>query len=124
MKLTTDEIALLRAIVRWRREMAIEYVAPGQLLGEYRDSHGVRVLWDHVPEPEVGFTRNARTQPIRWVAVDTLAETVDVLVAFGFLPSRFSSAYRDGWDARDGLGDRDSGWTDEDRPELAPAIPQ
>ncbi len=97
-KLTADEVALLRAIVRWRREMGIEYSYAGAC---YRDDYGVTVMWDYSAGPEIGYVRK-RGDRITWIAVGTLTEAVDILVSFGLLPVRFSSAYREGWDANSG----------------------
>jgi hypothetical protein len=109
-RLTTDEIALMRAIVMWRREP--EYPpAPWPRVDFYErqyhtgmGDHG-RSVWFRIPAVDdpadaygvVDFA-NARFDPPRSVEVHSLAEAVDVLVAFDFLPARFSSAYRKGWD--------------------------
>jgi hypothetical protein len=116
-RMTDAEVAVMRAIVRWRREMGIEYDHDG---AAYVDPHGPRVTWDYSNGPEIGYTRSPR-KSFQWIAVSTVAEAVDILVALGFLPARFSSAYReglrDGYDRgyADGEGGESSsgGWGDE-----------
>jgi hypothetical protein len=103
MKLTPDEIHLLRRIARWRREMGIRYDAamPGYALSCYYDHNGTAVTWDEdeladAAGWQLGMARNLADAPYHWVEVDSVTEAVDILAAKGLLPSRFSSAYRDG----------------------------
>jgi hypothetical protein len=43
------------------------------------------------------------SKELQRLPVTTVTEAVDVLVALGFLPARFSSAYRSGWDKANGF---------------------
>jgi hypothetical protein len=92
---TPEDIALLRAIVKWRKADGVEYIAA---MAEYRRTRGYAVTWDYTNGSEIGFTRITGS-PIRWFAVRSVTEAIDLIVTFGFLPARFSSAYRRGWDA-------------------------
>lgn len=95
--MTADEVALMRALVVWRR-------ANGVTFNFYRarwsapDGRSVTMnpaeagdIWG-----EVGVSAGA-LDPHRWLKVADLSEAVDVLVAVGYLPAKFSSAYRLGW---------------------------
>jgi len=128
--LTASDFALVRAIVTWRREHAHSSMYPraefstnrpwGHFLSwtesypvPIRDRRevAVEVAYQGSADPEdhprqllLSLTR--RHPDSRWsVAVEptSVTEAVDALVAFGFLPVRFSSAYRAGWDI--GCGD-------------------
>lgn len=114
-QLTVDEIHLLRTIARWRRATGVSYFQwrPGKGFGvmtEWKMWHGdvrkrrqINVTYE--PDTESGPASLAATrdyygsEDFKDLSVTTVAEAVDVLVALGFLPPRFSSAYRAGWDA-------------------------
>lgn len=106
-RLTVNEIALLREIARWRRNHGVNFfqwrpsVGFGAFTEWYRyddrkrrtvsyEPDGARVLVDH------DYYGNSE---LRELPVRTVAEAVDCLVALGFLPRRFSSAYGQGWHA-------------------------
>ena len=98
--MTVAEIALMREIVRWRKNHDIDFVR--------RAVYGAPYWKDYRTGREVWFQRN-QEHPMSLVAdraawpatapADSLAQAVDLLVAYGYLPQRFSSAYRAGWDA-------------------------
>lgn len=93
-KLTTGEIALLREVFRWARNRGIQRNT--WTGGVWRtDVHGKRVAID---DGLVGWAPDRWTD-YHWLAVDSIAQAVDVLVAVDYLPQRFSSAYAAGWDA-------------------------
>jgi hypothetical protein len=98
MKLTPDEIHLLREIARWRREMGISYLR-WRAFGRYvewftvKGKPGVGVEMN-ADEPEFGF--GTYGEIYTWLDTRDVTEAVDILAAKGLLPSRFSSAYRDG----------------------------
>jgi len=98
--LTTDEIALLRSLVEWRRANGWElerddftYISPDRKT-EFWPGWG-KELGDRMfiayPQPDPGQPRE-RVIPQCF----SLREAVDVLVAFGLLPPEFSSAFAAG----------------------------
>lgn len=92
-KLTTDEIALLREVFRWARNHDVTRTA-------WRDAwrQGLNGKMACRDENVIGWAPDLYTD-YHWLAVDTITQAVDVLVAVGYLPQRFSSAYRSGWNA-------------------------
>jgi hypothetical protein len=100
-RMTVEDIALMREIVRWRRANGINYVPDWS---RYRAStrDGSSVAWTtlDIPrdDPMVGVTHDYLA-PYEWHRVHSFREAVDLIVALGFLPQRFSSAYRAGWHA-------------------------
>lgn len=121
MPLTTDEIALLREVSRWRRNHKVSYFQwrPGKGFGVMTEWK----LWTDDPEaalgrrqtnvayepdrahrddpqPRIVVTRNYYGgEEFRELPTRSVAETIDMLAALGYLPQRFSSAYRAGWHA-------------------------
>jgi len=110
------DVALLRQIVAWRKAAGYDLDFSN---ARYRVPGGPWIGWERHdvtghPEPiELGLHSGVRGDGIRRVRVIDLTEAVDVAVAFGYLPPRFSSAYRAGWNAqhesrriacRDGIG--------------------
>lgn len=98
-RMALAEIALMRAIVHWRRANDIEYVP---LFSRYCGEDNRTVAWTALGAqlaPRVGVTPNYHRALLVWYPVTTVTETVDMLVALGYLPARFSTAYRAGWDA-------------------------
>lgn len=114
------DVALMRAIVMWRREGShigtprAEFSTNrgwGGLLS-WREGYPVEPKNRRVVAVEIAFHGDeAHPRQLRLcvsrpkMIADTitieprsLTEGVDLLVAFGFLPARFSSAYRAGWD--------------------------
>lgn len=127
--LTTDEIALLREVARWRRNHKVSYFQwrPGKGFGVMtewklwaddddanwsgrgpRGRRQANVTYEpdrsgaDEPQPRVVVTKDYYGgENLRELPTCTVAETVDCLVALGYLPQRFSSAYRAGWHAAD-----------------------
>lgn len=101
-RMTVDEVALLREIVRWRRGRKAEYE---HAWGSLRMPDGRSITWNtysalHWPRTgEIGVCADRRRRPLSWHEVHSVTEAVDVIVALGYLPPRFSSAYRAGWEA-------------------------
>lgn len=100
-RMTADEVALLKEVVRWRRNHGVDYDFRG---AAYKMADGRRIAWNtvsalHWPRAgEVGVYPCAR-RPLDWHQVESVTQAIDVLVALGYLPLRFSSAYRAGWEA-------------------------
>lgn len=109
-RMSVDEIALMREIVRWRRgrTLAKPYAARAEF---YRNRwHALGGDWAEVAYeiPEVDEYNDAyavlyysrgRYSSYATIEVRTVTQAVDLLVALGFLPLRFSSGYRAGWHA-------------------------
>lgn len=101
--MTPAERQLLRGVFRWGRAAGWRPTWP-QIWA--LDGVTVDFVRSYVRRPSVGVWR--RHDPgvegvRRWangnVQVVSVAEAVDLLVTLGILPSRFSTAYRAGWDA-------------------------
>ena len=95
--LTTAEIRLYREIVWWCRNHGVT-----------RRHHSWGFMWREIGggrrvafDKRGGVIATAKTldDSYRWHEITTLTQAVDVLVAYGYLPPRFSSAYGAGWDA-------------------------
>lgn len=105
-RMTTDEIALMRAIITWRKAHGIEFVRR-QVMGTYWvDVFGrtgakqrcVAIELRHSPSAPMGVCAGLYDS-YTWLGAETFTQAVDVLVAYGYLPQRFSSAYGAGWHA-------------------------
>jgi hypothetical protein len=107
-----QDVHLLREIARWRRNHDVTYFQwrPGVGFGVftewYRYVNGNRRTVSYEPESDIGGAARLLAtvdyyggRELQRLPVRTVTEAVDVLVALGFLPARFSSAYRSGWDA-------------------------
>jgi hypothetical protein len=95
-RMTVEDIALMREIVRWRRGSGAERASTHYV---YRDSDHAQVTWQtgaRGAQPEIAFSRDFR--PYEWHTVHSFREAVDLIVALGYLPQRFSSAYREGYE--------------------------
>lgn len=124
--LTLDEIALLREIARWRRNHKVSYFQwrPGKGFGVMTEwklwvdepklyegkSHlgkrQINVTYEPdrsgtgEPQPRVVVTKDYYgSENFRELPTSTVTETIDCLAALGYLPARFSSAYRAGWES-------------------------
>jgi len=103
--LTVNEIALMRAVVQYRRELAPHFPRADFYRRKW-DMPNFRSVYFDMPAVDdwadayavLGF-RSGRWEPSREMEVRTVTEAVDLAVVFGYLPARFSSAYRAGWDA-------------------------
>jgi hypothetical protein len=106
-----QDVHLLREIAKWRRGHDVNYFQwrPGVGFGVftewYRYVGGKRNTVSYEPERSSSWPRLLATvdyygsQELKELPVATVTEAVDVLVALGFLPARFSSAYLRGWNA-------------------------
>lgn len=106
-RMTVAEIRLLRAIAQWRRAERVDFFLwsgaggvkhgylswDGPMPGEWRGS----VTFSRDEPGRIGVTRDYRRQSYQWHEVASVGEAVDLLVALGYLPARFSSAYSAGW---------------------------
>jgi hypothetical protein len=112
--LTVDEIALLREVARWRRANGVSYFQwrPGCRIGVftewYRYDGRKRETLSYEPGsesrcPQVVVTHAYYGGEDKVLPVETVTQAIDVLVALGYLPQRFSSAYRAGWNASGSL---------------------
>jgi hypothetical protein len=102
VRMTVEEIGLMREIVRWRRNHDIDRVRVRKLGWDYWVRYGFNGKTREEVWPEFARGTMALTggpDDPRSVPVASLTQAVDVLVACGFLPARFSSAYRQGWNA-------------------------
>jgi hypothetical protein len=129
-KLTLPEIALMHEVVRWRRDNDVTFYlhaagtgfAGAYGFGEWqRRSDGKKALvaFERERPDSLSFAFDSGYQAI---GVETVIQAVDILVAVGILPARFSSAYRAGWDARNEATDADGALDLITWPELAPAV--
>jgi uncharacterized protein (DUF2236 family) len=105
VRMTVQDIALVREIVRWRRNQGVEFYRWPKTIGRFsewkRRLDGKRI---NVTIDEGGMNATLDYFSLGIVngidiPLGTVSQTVDCLVAFGFLPPRFSSAYRAGWEA-------------------------
>ena len=110
-----QDVHLLREIAKWRRANGIEFFqwrATGRNFGaftewkQFRSTPDGQVQFNVSYEPgsesrypEFYVTSDYKRQSVQALPVRTVTEAVDVLVALGYLPPRFSSAYRAGWEA-------------------------
>jgi len=116
-RMTTADVALMREIVRWRKSHGIElstlhgcYQEPTKWGGIWGREQGHAVTWSTDPHDgaPLGFSKGGSTvHDWRWSEVESFGQAVDLLVAYGFLPPRFSSAYRAGWHAAEVWNDDD-----------------
>lgn len=95
--MTPAERSLLLALLRWARAEgmvstgASRWTRPGQIEQRWG------VSCDPGFSPVLTIWRGRDTARDYWVR--SVAEAVDLLVALGIAPARFSTAYRAGWDA-------------------------
>jgi hypothetical protein len=99
-RMTTDEIALVREIVRWRRNHGIDFVRRLHPYGApyWKDYRTGREVWQRPNGEQMAMISDRDSLNVA-VGADSVTQAVDVLVAYGYLPLRFSSAYRAGWHA-------------------------
>lgn len=138
-RMTLDEIAVMREVVKWRKANGVEFflnarkpfVAQGWASWSCHKTingrlHKREVTWDR-SQPEIGEVSDYHAHSFRWHEVGSVQQAIDVLVVYGYLPSRFSSAYRAGWWGRDSFSrseadpDRDHDFYGDD--ERFPAVP-
>jgi hypothetical protein len=105
--MTVDEIALMRAIVRWRRMPAPMYPRAefyrrrwSTLSPDWTDvTFDVASVDDEADGYATLYYSRGRYVSYEKTEVRTVTQAVDLLVAFGYLPPKFSSAYRAGFKA-------------------------
>jgi len=95
-KWTVEEVALLRAVVHWRRAAGVDLLSwmPG-----YRTAEGPVVYYD-TAEGEIGIGSAGVGAVPKWYSVypvHSLADAVDLLVWRRFLPDQFSTSYKRGY---------------------------
>lgn len=107
-RMTTDEIALYRDVVRWCKAHDVFFQQHnGRWMEhtEYQPIRGPKVgrsveIWhrDGVTwELGIDAHGGSRTAQPVWHKVTSVADAVDLLVHHKLLPPRFHSAYRAGW---------------------------
>jgi hypothetical protein len=95
-RLTDREIALMREIVKWRKANGVHYRGPSKI-GQFIEWVGQeQAVCFEILDGEIGWGPIGRIYG-PWIAVGSVTEAVDLLVALGYLPARFSTAYRDGF---------------------------
>ena len=96
-RMTVAEISLMREVVRWRRANGWLYHSFAARWVESRTGRAV----SYDPRcSEVGLSADYHHGTYHWYCAQSVTQSIDVLTAFGYLPARFSSAYRAGWFAR------------------------
>jgi hypothetical protein len=131
-KLMADEIAVLREIARWRRNHDIHYWRARGILGRFvqwseigRDGRQVSIdlyRGDDGPYVEMTIGNKREFGGLKVGERQTVTQAIDVLAALGYLPPRFSSAYRSGWDARSAWDGAPIRLTGDDGQLLVPAV--
>jgi hypothetical protein len=128
VRMTVAEIGVMREIVKWRKTEGVT-LWRSRSLGHFIDwsvrRDGVKAcVTVETPStwPRLGWTHRGETIYDAWLELRNFTEGVDLLVALGFLPARFSSSYRAGWDARADATDSDGALDLFTWPELAPAV--
>jgi hypothetical protein len=128
-----QDVHLLREIAKWRRAQGVNYFQwrPGVGFGVftewYRYMDGKRRTVSFEPGSMSSAARLLATvdyhgRELQRLPVTTVTEAVDVLVALGFLPARFSSAYQSGWAARSAWDGTPVRLTGDDGQPLVPAV--
>lgn len=105
--ISVADIALMRQLIAWRKSAGVELRPErGAWVDMTKPFRGGQrtITWadrDQWPngDGEVGFASDYVTEQITWVRVSSLTEAVDILAAKGYVPVRFSSAYKAGWEA-------------------------
>lgn len=100
-RMTADEFETLKELVRWRRNHGVDFDFRSATL---RLGDGRTIAWNtesalHWPRAAEIGVNPVRHRPLMWHEVESVTQAIDTLVALGYLPVRFSSAYRYGWDA-------------------------
>lgn len=140
-RMTVDEIAVMREVVKWRKANGVEFylaalsplqgVPQGWASWSHHKTingrlHKREVSWDR-SQAEIGEVSDYHAQSFRWHEVDSVQQAIDLLVVYGYLPLRFSLAYRGGWWGRDSFSrgeadpDRERDFYGDD--ERFPAVP-
>lgn len=104
VRMTPADIGVMREIIAWRKNREIEFVRNRTLGTYWVDAFGttgakrrsVAIEWRSAKP--LG-TAASSYESYEWFAPASFRQAVDMLVALGYLPARFSSAYRAGWHA-------------------------
>lgn len=106
-RMTIAEIALMRQVIAWRKANGIDFAGGGRLSQGSRAADWVDVGGITGPSRRAVSVSFGDVDPLgicagrrksyRWIEVDSVTEGVDILVAKGYLPKRFSSAYAAGY---------------------------
>lgn len=105
VRLTTTEIGVMRQIIAWRKTAGVDFVRRDILSTYWRTAYdpkarGYDQVAIQVDEQRVmGISLRGRGLDFTWYELASFTQAVDLLVAYGLLPARFSTAYRAGWDA-------------------------
>lgn len=103
VRMTIEEIGLMRRIIAYRKEHEIEFVRR-RVLGTYWvDAFGftgpkrraVALEMKHSPETPIGLCQRGG-YPHVWIGAESVTQAIDLLVAYGYLPAKFSSSYWNG----------------------------
>ena len=98
-RMTANEMAVLREIVKWRRATGGEYLP---MWSRYRLADGRSFAWlsldSYATCMKVGVSSDITRVSYTWHRIASVQQGIDLLVALGYLPARFSTAYRAGWD--------------------------
>lgn len=100
-RMTAEEFLLLLRLRRWLGEIRAARTTwgDGMRLPDGRQIEWRTEMARRWPRhAEVGVHPD-RHSPLSWCEVASVTQAVDVLVALGYLPVRFSSAYARGWNA-------------------------
>ena len=115
-----QDVHLLREIAKWRRAEGIDYWRSHGKLGRFTQwsrpgLEGPQVSIDFLRSDDGWYAEmsiGTRSEFANLKVHDcwTLTQAIDALVAVGYLPPRFSSAYRAGWDRANKFAlDREAG---------------
>lgn len=108
-RMTVNEIALMREIVQWRKNNDVTQWKASRNLGRFTQwtgpgRNGKQVSVDFYRGDEgmraaMSISHRQTSDDMEVGDTYSMTQAVDVLVAVGYLPARFSSAYRAGWNA-------------------------
>jgi hypothetical protein len=97
--MTVAEIALMREIVKWRRNHGVDFWRARRIgrFIEWKCFGKNQSVAHDLGDAEIshGSLHGVHDR----IDVQTVMQAVDILAALGYLPARFSSSYRAGWDA-------------------------
>lgn len=129
MLANAQDVHLLREIAKWRRANGVDYWRARGILGRFvqwnesgRGGRQVSIDFEHGDEGWHATMTAGHKGEIGGLKVGddwTLKQAIDVLVAVGYLPQRFSSAYAAGWLAS--YEDSEHGLTGDDYRAIVPA---
>jgi hypothetical protein len=100
-RMTVGEIALMRQIIAWCKENGIRF-RKMPVFGTRRWFDATqpltvrRSVWVDLETESISMQAGRVDAP--WHEAESVTQGVDVLVAYGYLPARFSSTYRAGYE--------------------------